>query len=1157
MPYSCNIPYSMVKGTQMKYGRYWLLGASLALSMGSAYSQTTTWVSATDGDWLDGFNWTNGTPTSATQAIINAVGAPYEVGIGFSSPIAVGGITLNSSDATLLHTFGDLDLGGGLLELQSGVYRMVDARLMNAVIEPGGGLFDFDPSGGVNVLENITIQNGQLVLPENQLNTIVNIESSLAGNNGSLLLRHGLSVVSETGVTVSNLDITTELSQGAPNWLGATPGSTLVLDADSSYTSDLGLMTNVHNQGTITAATVASPTTEYLQISETFTNDGVVHSPNAGRVNFRSVQFTNSGSVVAENGSTVRFDGILSGSVLGDIQLTDSRLELVSVSTSDLMSMSLTRTNSDVVVSGGWNNNGSTYTLNNSTGDYTLEGGGIIGGALVFDDGAALEIGDGSNFIQNVSIASGTLRSSTFGRVVLNDGWQSTTSSLTVDGARIGLGGSLAHADLSSFTLMNDARIEVAGELDLGGSTLSPISLGGDFAISGGEVSNGVLDFSSSPLVFEGVDDQLLEGSIRDATVRGGVVVESGRGTLTGNIELDNVTFSNRSATSNAMALEFVDIDLAGTGFAVAEGTLGLDSGSDITNGTIQVLSGARLELVDQQSTITGTNIDFGSGAELDGRGTIENVTLSGTPTVSGNGLRFTGLIESDSTTTFDAGLGTSINFRNQSTLTGDFVGIDSTGNSGTISLQLSPNANLTLSQGSTLRGVDISMFDNGSDATLNIDGAFRAEANGALSSIDVSTINVAGLVEVVDGGEMFLGSYLTDLAVTGSVRATDGGIMYVSGQFSPGEIDNHFEAPTGTMAFAGEILNADNTLYVDSRFDKFALGHREEARVYDGGIQTAPGSALYIGGLTFLYDVDVVGDVIAENRLRLESGSNIEGTLTARNSALVVAFDPDPISPAETYSVHFEDTNPNVSRVQLVGHDRAVEFPSGYSVSGTGGTLEMYGTQSSLLISGNVNAVTGQNPLTVRAASTTLGGTTLVENNAVLQFDDAQNASADGDSTSVYVPGTLRLMDQSLVTITGDVLLDSDTNLFVSLTDLPNEPLVAVSDTASLSGSFWLDTNMLTSVLPGESFTLIEAAGIVGTFDVVSETRFSLLRPEISIDGTNVVVHVFSADMPTVTSSVSDGIYEAIDTGPVPAPSVVVVFSVMGIGASRRQRKS
>src|SRR5687768_17239254 len=103
---------------------------------------TSTWSTATSGNWNADANWTNapalgGFPNNGNvgvatyDAVINAAGAPYTVTLGTN--VTVEDLLLSSANATLSHTFGTLTATGAI-NLAAGTYSLVGGTIANSTV---------------------------------------------------------------------------------------------------------------------------------------------------------------------------------------------------------------------------------------------------------------------------------------------------------------------------------------------------------------------------------------------------------------------------------------------------------------------------------------------------------------------------------------------------------------------------------------------------------------------------------------------------------------------------------------------------------------------------------------------------------------------------------------------------------------------------------------------------------------------------------------------------------------------------------------------------------------------------------------------------------------------------------------------------------------
>ena len=134
---------------------------------------TSTWSTATSGNWNVNANWANvpalgGFPNNGNggvatyDATISPVGSPYTVTL--NTNITVEDLLLNSANATLSHTSGTLTATGAI-NLVAGKYSLAGGTIANSTVNAtapisltstGGTLFGVTVNGDLNFPDNFS-----------------------------------------------------------------------------------------------------------------------------------------------------------------------------------------------------------------------------------------------------------------------------------------------------------------------------------------------------------------------------------------------------------------------------------------------------------------------------------------------------------------------------------------------------------------------------------------------------------------------------------------------------------------------------------------------------------------------------------------------------------------------------------------------------------------------------------------------------------------------------------------------------------------------------------------------------------------------------------------------------------------------------------------
>ena len=285
--------------------RTWFLVAGFALEAlgffqpsspaALAADVTSSWSTATSGNWNVNANWTNvpalggfpnnGNGSVATyDAVIGPAGSSYNVTL--NTNITVEDLLLNSATATLNQTAGTFTATGAIA-LSAGTFQVNGGTISNTIVNVTGGTLAFAADVN-NLLSGVTV-NGDLTL-----NTIVAVTKIAGGTTFATahLAANATSLGFAPGQTLSG----TILFEGAVAGtrhveLNGTAGSftigaTGVIRTNTGLTGDGNLGASFQYGGAMTLA-----------------NNGLISSQVSGRtITVSATSVTNAGTLEAVNG---------------------------------------------------------------------------------------------------------------------------------------------------------------------------------------------------------------------------------------------------------------------------------------------------------------------------------------------------------------------------------------------------------------------------------------------------------------------------------------------------------------------------------------------------------------------------------------------------------------------------------------------------------------------------------------------------------------------------------------------------------------------------------------------------------------------------------------------------------------------------------------
>lgn len=513
----------------------------------SAADVTSTWNVATSGDWNLNANWTNvpalgGFPNNGNSgvatydAVVSAVGSPYNIALGTS--VTLEDLTLNSANATVNHTAGTF-AATGAIGLAAGTYQLNGGTLSNTTVNVTGGTLAF-VSSAANLLNGVTV-NGDLTL--NTVNARTKIADGttfttahLAGQNATVGFAPGQTLASTILFEGASSARYVEMNGSAGT---LTVGSTGVIRTVAGLGTDVqiggifwygGAMTLV-NQGLISSQT-SGRTVTVIPATLTNSSTGILEATGGGTLTIDAPNWSNAGNLRALSSSTANLNGAWSN--LGGMITADATSTLNfggSFTTPNLGTLSLAA-GSKVNIVGAWDNSGQSFTLNAATGSWTVNGGSISGGTLGFANGQALLFTpNAANVLSGVTVNGDLTLNSTDARTKIAGGTTFTTAHLGAQNAALGFAPGQTLAGTILFEGANHARyVEMNGSA--GTFTVGPTGVIRTAAGFGGDVQIGsnVRYAGAMTLINEGLISSQSSG--RTVTVKPAMLTNSATGVL-------------------------------------------------------------------------------------------------------------------------------------------------------------------------------------------------------------------------------------------------------------------------------------------------------------------------------------------------------------------------------------------------------------------------------------------------------------------------------------------------------------------------------------------------------------------------------------------------------------------------------------------------
>jgi hypothetical protein len=1055
------------------------------------------------------------------------------------------------------------NISGQTLTLQS-FSSATNTKTMEA---SGGGTIELNGSGWNNAGGTITAQTGSAVdltggvtITGGTLNSVgtgqvfvaTNNTVNLAGlTNGGTLNVQNNGEISATGTITNNGTITLQAGGNqtyyyAPSATTLTGTGSLVLTStNGQYTANLdsaggftngetitgaGLINNgtFTNNGTINAN--ISGQTLTLQSFATATNTKTMEASGGGTMEFNGSSWTNTGGIIeAETGSAVNLTG--STSITGGTLTTSGTGVINVLGNNDAYLTSLTNSgtiiaqnNTQTELTGAITNSGSitlqgngnnTYLLIN--GSVTLSGSGTIDLAgsnysnLIYGEGTAPILishntieGAGNLGSNNMGFTNdGTVDANVTGQnITINvnstgfTNWNGTTHTLT-GGTYIANGGNLvfnAGSSTGITTLAASATEENGGQIynDFSGNPGTNALAGLTSITSAGALTIGGVAFTDAGSFSNAGSLTILAGesfSVGSLAQISGTTLTAGTYVLDGNLSLtgagQNITTNAATVTLAGGTIENLNSTNALANLASNTKSLTLTNGANFTTvgnfsntGTLNINTGSTFTLggTGTLAQISGTTITGGVFV-LDG-----NLDLSGAANITTNASTITlggGTIQTGSTNDL-ANLAT-----NSKSLTlangANFTTVGNFTNSGA----------LTVNSGSTftvLSGKSLANYHNtGANANELVGGtfvvggtlAFNAGTTGAIKTDDATlTLEGSGQLENTSAGAPSTNALvnLASISSTGSFTLADDANFTAAGNFTNGNKLTIDAGSTFTLTGTNVLTNlASGTLTGGI----YTVGGTLQLTSTNGGI-TTNASTLTLTGTT--------AKILDGTTNALASLDNNTGSLTLSADASLT-----------TASANFT----NSGTVDVV-KGSILDIPgAAHTYTQSAGTTTVDGTLEG--IAGGASVTGG----------TILGAGTVKGNLSVGGSGTTPTINVGDNGTAGLLSITGKYTQLATGTITGTI------NGTVAGTGYSQ---LKVTGAAALAGTinFTVTSSFQASLTAGETFTVLTASAVTGTFSNSTIVINSNFYFNVSYTSKGVVLTVEAGAPPTAPASKS-----------------------------------
>jgi hypothetical protein len=1063
--------------------------------------------------------------------------------------------TLEATAGGNLSLYGNTvtNTGAGKIVAASGstVYLQGNVTVVGGSLT-GAGTYVINGAGGYATLQNLTNASTIQIDNNTELNlagTIVNngsIQENSGGNNTDLIIQGNVALNGTGNVTLSN-NVNNNI-YGAVGSDVLTVASTQTIQGSGNVGDNQ--MTLV-NKGVIDA-NVSNALT--IQASGGTTNTGTLEATAGGALVLygNTVTNTGAGTVVAGSGSTVYLQGnttVVGGSLTGSGTFIENgtggyatlsgltNASTVTIANDTELNLVGTIVNNGQIQE---NSGGNNTDIILSTGNVTLSGSG----ALVMSNNTNNYIygASGSYTLTNASTIEGSGNIGDNQMALVNSG---TINANDTNGLIIQTSGTFNNTGTIEATNTGNLTVETSTANFVNYNSSTSTLTGGNYVANGGTLylplgaTSGITTLAASATEEGGF--QILNSSDGNANALSGLTSITSTGALT----IGGVSFTDAGSFSNAGSLTL----LSGESFTV--GSLTQISGSTLTAGTYVLDANLNLSGATQNITTNAANVTLAGGTIKNANGTnaLANLATNSGKLTLANNVNFTtvgpfsntGTLTVNSGSTFttsslaqiingtsgsvqtlsagtyvlggnlDVSTGTANITINDATLTLEGGTIENTSNSSNALLNLDDNAKI-LTLADNVNFTTTGNFTNSGALTVNSGSTFTVLSGDSLTNYHTTGTSANALI----GGTYVVGGTLAfNAGTTGAIKTDDASITLegtgLIENTTAGAASNNALVNLATIASAGSFTLADNANFT-------AVGNFTN----DNKLTIDSGSTFTLTGSNVLTNLAsgtlTGGTYTVGGTLQLTSAN---GGITTNAANLTLSGTAAKILDGTTNALAGFDNN--TGTFTLSAGASLATASSNFTNSGTvdvakGSTLDVPGTGSSYsqtagttTVDGTLEGITGGASVT---GGTILGGGTIKGN--------VTAGNATGTAVTINVGDTGKA---GLLSITGtytQLATGNVTGLIGGTVAGTEYSVLKVTGAASLAGTinFTVSTAFQASLTAGETFTVLTAKSITGTFSDSTIAINSSFHFVVSYTATGVVLTVDAGAAPTSNSS-------------------------------------